>query len=72
MHREISLGQVRQIISQEHILLKTEILGAHTIIFFMSCSSLFVSVEENGYLPHKTMTEIGCGYASMSNQQQYA
>lgn len=68
MHQEMRLGQV----SQENILLKIEIFWAHSIVFFVSLSSLYLSIQENRYLPHKTMTEIVCGYASMSNQQQYA
>jgi len=72
MHQEIGLGQVRKIISQEHILLKMEIFG-HTVSFsscpFQACVCLW---RKNVYLPYKTMTEIGCGYASMSSQQQYA
>ena len=72
MHQEIGLGQVKQIISQEHILLKIKIFG-HTVSFssclFQACICLW---RKNGYFPHKTMTELGCGYASMSNQQHYA
>lgn len=72
MHQEIGLGQVRQIISQERILLKIEIFGH--ILSFSPCSvqACVCLWRKNRYLPHKTMTEIGCGYASMSNQQQYA
>lgn len=72
MHQEIGLGQVRQIISQEYILLKIEIFWG-TYYHFLHVLFKPLSVwRKNGYLPRKTMTEIGCGYASMSNQPQYA
>ena len=55
----------------DHALLMIEVFWAYNIIFFVLLMLEFV-FGKGGSLPENTMTELGCGYMSTSNQQRYA